>query len=76
MISETQIRDVLYKVTRSKDVYEWPSEYDFSLDSLDSLDYSTMALIIDEKYNIKISDKDLPELKSIKLVIDYLTNTK
>lgn len=76
MVNETHVRDILFKVTRSKDVYNWAAEYDFSQDSLDSLDFSTMALIIDEKYNVKISDHELPELKSIKLVVDYLANAK
>jgi acyl carrier protein len=72
MISESDIRNVLYSVIKSDDVWTWDAERNFlDDDALDSLDRATLALLLDERHGLKIPDQDLPSLHSIQAILNY-----
>jgi len=72
MISESDVRSILYNVTKSEDVWTWDVEYDFFADdALDSLDRATLALLLDERHGLKVPDEDLPTLNSIRGILSY-----
>ncbi len=42
----------------------------------DSLDTVEVSQAIEEKLNISIADKDIPKIKTVKDIIDYLESNK
>ncbi len=64
-INEADVRAALFQITRSQAVNGWALDFDFLSGALDSLDHATLALALEEKHGLKISDDDLPKLRTI-----------
>jgi acyl carrier protein len=41
---------------------------------IDSMDLTTVALVLQDEYNIQIDEDDYPTLKTIRLIADYIQN--
>lgn len=39
---------------------------------IDSMDLATIALVLQDEYNITIDEDDYPKLRNIKLIADYI----
>jgi acyl carrier protein len=39
---------------------------------VDSLDLANIMLLLEEEYDIKIPDEDMPELDTLKHIVDYV----
>jgi acyl carrier protein len=41
---------------------------------IDSMDLTTVALVLQDEYDIKIDEDDYPTLKTVRLISDYIQN--
>jgi acyl carrier protein len=41
---------------------------------IDSMDLTTVALVLQDEYNITIDEDDYPTLKTVRLISDYIQN--
>ena len=73
---EEEIRKILKTITKNNDPTTWDQTYIFSPGSLDSLDMATLALTLEEKFAIKISDEDLVKITTISSIEDYVNAAK
>ena len=71
-ITENEVRDIIRKITKSDSVDNWPVDFDFREQEIDSLDHATLGLALEEKCNLKIKDEELDELTSISSIIAFL----
>ncbi|MCD6239058.1 MAG: acyl carrier protein, partial [Thermotogae bacterium] len=55
------------------DIANLEVEDEFSAADIDSLDQMNLLLALEEHYNIKIPDEDLPKLTSLKNILAYLS---
>ena len=71
MISESDVRDLLSDVLKSKRPHSWSSEYRFLGDALDLLDHAAFVLELQEKKGLLVPDEDMHHLDSIENVVSY-----
>jgi len=76
-ITEKDIKDLMKQIDIIKDSID-SIDVEVSLieQGIDSLDMLNVYLLIEEKYNIKIPDEDIPKLTSIKNIVDYIKSKK
>jgi acyl carrier protein len=70
-ITEVDVRSALREVTKSSAVDAWNVDFDFLQGSIDSLDHVTLALILEERHGIKISDDELAPLRTIAAIVEF-----
>lgn len=70
MISEGDVRAALRQVLKTEAVERWPVDFDFQDGAMDSLDLATFALLLDERHGVHIPDERLPELRTIRAVLE------
>ena len=71
MLTEKDVRSILFHIAKSDDVWSWPLDFDFMKEALDSLDQATLALSLDEKHHIRVPDPRIQELRTIKAVLAF-----
>jgi acyl carrier protein len=64
-ITEAEVRAALREIMKSDAVYSWDVSFDFRRSTIDSLDHATLALLLEERHGIKISDDELAQLRTI-----------
>jgi len=72
-ISEKELRTYLSGLGLKVDIANLEVEDEFSAADIDSLDQMNLLLALEEHYNIKIPDEDLPKLTSLKNILAYLS---
>ena len=76
-ITEKDIKDLMKQIDIIKDsIDSIDAEVSLIEQGIDSLDMLNVYLLIEEKYNIKIPDEDIPKLTSIKNIVDYIKSKK
>ena len=64
-LSEADVRAVLKQVLKNNAPDDWAPDYNFLDGDIDSLDHATLALLLEEKYGLKIADDELRDLSTI-----------
>jgi len=65
-VTVEELRDVIAGVLKEHDVSGWSEDFDFiASGEVDSLDHASIALAVEERYGVSISDETIPELTSI-----------
>jgi acyl carrier protein len=59
------VRAALREITKSDAVYSWDANFDLLRGAIDSLDHATLALLLEERHGIRISDDELAHLRTI-----------
>jgi acyl carrier protein len=70
-IMEADVRAALRQVTKSVVSDSWSRDFDFLEGAIDSLDHVTLALLLDERHGVKISDDELPRLRTIASIVEF-----
>jgi acyl carrier protein len=70
-VTEADVRSALREVTKSDTVDAWNVDFDFLQGAIDSLDHVTLALILEERHGIKITDDELPPLRTIAAIVEF-----
>lgn len=71
MLSEGEVRTILGQVIKTAEINAWDVNYDFRDSALDSLDHANLALLLEEKHGLMIPDEALPQLNTIRAILDY-----
>ena len=66
------IEKIIFEIAEGLDKKNFRSEKSFDKLEIDSLDVYSIILKIEEKYKIKIKDKELDKIKSPKNLYSYL----
>jgi acyl carrier protein len=74
-LSDADVRAVLKQVLKNDAPDGWALDYNFLDGEIDSLDHATMALLLEEKFGLKISDDDLRGLSTIAKVQKFAQET-
>ena len=74
-ITTEEIRDIVEKAETMADMDTLKNDIPLTEQDVDSLDMANILLLIEEKYEIKIPNKDLKFLQSIDGIVEYL-NTR
>lgn len=73
MVSENDIKELLSSIESLKNlVSKIDVNEDIYTQGIDSLDMMNLFLLIEEKYNIKIPDKEISKLNTIRKIVDYI----
>ena len=64
-LSDADVRAVLKQVLKNDAPDAWAPDYNFLDGDIDSLDHATLALLLEEKFGLKISDEELRGLSTI-----------
>lgn len=72
-------QEILFKLIaqqfRIEDISSITLNMDFNKDlNADSLDVIELSMLMEEEFDIEISDKDLKNFKTVQSVVDYLNN--
>ena len=72
---EVRIAEILITELKLNDVT--PQTFDVELDlvdelGIDSMDMATVALVLQDEYQIVINEEDYPNLRNIRLIADYI----
>ena len=70
-IREADVRAALREVTKSGAVDLCSTDFDFLQGAIDSLDHVTLALLLEERYGIKIRDDELPGLRTNAAIVQF-----
>jgi len=68
------IKEVIAEAEVLGDVSEIKSDIALSEQGIDSLDVVNVYLLLEEKFNVKIPDKDLNQVKTIDSIVEYVNN--
>jgi acyl carrier protein len=72
MLTEQDVRKALHDTIHSDAPQSWSNDYNFREGgSLDSLDHVTFLLALDERHGFKFKDEDVPQLNTIRAVLDF-----
>jgi|OpeIllAssembly_1097287.scaffolds.fasta_scaffold2402639_1 acyl carrier protein len=76
MVERSEVLEILRKNITSIDVDSLDFEISLKEQGLDSLDLISTLFVIEEKYGIKVSEKDIDEgkLESINQIVQYITS--
>lgn len=76
-ITENDIKNLMKQVEMLKEnVDSLDINKDLAEQGIDSLDMLNVYLLIEEKYDVKIPDEDIPKLNTIKAIVDYINERK
>ncbi len=72
---EQQIADIVISELKLEDVT--PESFDPELDlvdelGIDSMDLTTVVLVLQDEFDITIDEDDYPKLKNIRLIAEYI----
>jgi len=76
MVERSEVLEILRKNITSIDVDSLDFEISLKEQGLDSLDLISTLFVIEEKYGIKVSEKDIDEgkLESINQIVQYISS--
>lgn len=69
-----EIRELIEGAETMADMDTLANEVPLTEQDVDSLDMANILLLLEEKYDIKIPDKDTNQLQSVNAIVEYLTN--
>jgi acyl carrier protein len=65
LISELKLQDITAE--------EFNSDLDLVDDvGIDSMDFATIVLVLQDEYGIRIDEEDFPQLRNIRLIAEYI----
>ena len=73
VVTTEDIRAIVEKTESMADMETLKNDIPLIEQDIDSLDMANILLLLEEKYNVKIPDKDLSQIQSIDTIIDYLS---
>jgi len=69
-----EIRELIKDAETMTDIDTLVNDVPLSEQGVDSLDMANILLLMEEKYDIKIPDKDISQIQSVDAIVDYLNN--
>ena len=73
-VTVEEIRSILEDADTMADMDTLQNDVALTEQDVDSLDMANVYLMLEEKYDIKIADKDLKELSSVDTIVTYLSS--
>jgi acyl carrier protein len=73
-ITIDDVKKVIEEADVLGDIDNLLSDKDLTEQGIDSLDAVNIYLILEEKFDVKIPDEDLSQVKSIDAIINYVNN--
>ncbi len=71
-VTTEEIREIIEKAETMAEMDDLVNNRPLTEQDVDSLDMANILLLIEEKYNVKIPDKDLGQLQSVDGIVAYL----
>ena len=68
-----EIRELIEGAETMADMNTLVNDVALTEQDVDSLDMANILLLLEEKYSVKIPDKDLSQLQSVDGIVQYLT---
>ena len=68
------VKEVIVEAEVLGDVNEMKSDVALSEQGIDSLDVVNVYLLLEEKFEISIPDEDLPQVRTIDNIVEYINN--
>lgn len=72
-VTAEEIRDIVEHAETMAEMETLKNDLSLTEQEVDSLDMANILLLIEEKYDIKIPDKDMNQIQSIDNIVKYLT---
>ena len=72
-VSVEDIRDIVERAETMAEMDTLKNDIPLTDQEVDSLDMTNILLLVEEKYDIKIPDKDMNQIQSIDNIVKYLT---
>ena len=72
-VTVEEIRNIVESAETMADMETLENGIPLTEQDVDSLDMANILLLIEEKYEIKIPDKDMNQIQSIDNIVKYLT---
>lgn len=72
-VTAEEIRDIVEHAETMAEIETLKNDLPLTEQEVDSLDMANILLLIEEKYEIKIPDKDMNQIQSIDNIVKYLT---
>ena len=73
-VTPEEIRNIIESAETMADMDTLKNDLPLTDQEVDSLDMANIFLLIEEKFEIKVPDKDFGALQSIDAIVDYLNN--
>lgn len=73
-VTPEEIRSIIESAETMADMETLKNDLPLTEQEVDSLDMANIFLLIEEKFEIKVPDKDFGSLQSIDAIVDYLNN--
>jgi len=68
------VKEVIAEADVLGDVNEMKADVALSEQGIDSLDVVNVYLLLEEKFDVKIPDEDLDQVKTIDDIVNYINN--
>jgi len=68
-----EIRSIIEEADTMADMATLDNDIALPEQDVDSLDMANILLLLEEKYDIKIPDEDMPQVQSINGIVQYLS---
>lgn len=68
-----EIRELIENAETMADIDTLKNDIPLTEQEVDSLDMANILLLLEEKYDVKIPDKDLSQLQSVNAIVTYLS---
>lgn len=72
-VTVEEIRNIVEHAETMAEMETLKNDLPLTEQEVDSLDMANILLLIEEKYDIKIPDKDMNQVQSIDNIVKYLT---
>lgn len=74
IVTVENIKEVIVEAEVLGDVNEIKSDVALAEQGIDSLDVVNVYLLLEEKFDIKIPDEDLDQVRTIEAIVEYINN--
>lgn len=68
-----EIRSIIEEADTMADMATLDNDIALPEQDVDSLDMANILLLLEEKYNVKIPDEDMPQVQSVNGIVQYLS---
>ncbi len=73
-VTVEEIRNIVEEAESMADLDTLKNDIPLTEQEVDSLDMANILLLLEEKFDVKIPDKDLGQLNSVDTIVEYLNN--
>ena len=74
IVTVEEIRDIIKKAETMAEMDDLVNDMPLTEQDVDSLDMANILLLLEEKFDVKIPDKDLSQLQSVDGIVSYLSS--